>query len=367
MKILLYQIYGDIRDYHLELSYSILSAHRFLKEEPDDISIVLISETSNHRPDLPCESLIVSSETMREWQMGGAYKHAIQAYSLLFAINHFQSPVVLIDSDTIFHAHPRHLFERISPGKTLTHKNEGTLITSPEWPEWQRLIDQFEGRLAKSPIGPDSVMYNAGVLGIHPQDAALMNEVVSLTHTIRDASNVFTAVQLAASLVFASRTNISTCDDIVEHYWDGPRHYYHYQMNKIFPDFADLEKHDLSDLKIPPLRKVLKGKIRHRLAARIRSLSKGRDHRYNYACLSYLSALYSWKEDQDLANVWAGNALNTLKWGLQDWNYAVSAKDFEYFTPPYIDQQTWMHSGLKKKWKDYWKNAVESSASKSVE
>ncbi|MEF9605813.1 hypothetical protein O4J55_27195, partial [Paracoccus sp. PXZ] len=168
--------------------------------------------------------------------MNGRYKHAIQAYALHHAVRHFNAPTILIDSDTVFHSHPKQLFERLGPGKTLMHAREGILQDSPEWPEWEDLIRSTDGVLAGWPVSRNTTMHNAGVLGLHPQDAPLMEGVKAVMQEIRAQSSVFTAVQLAASVVFGAETELSNCDDLVEHYWNGPRAYYHHQMKHMFPD-----------------------------------------------------------------------------------------------------------------------------------
>jgi len=235
LKILLFQIYGTQRIYHLELTHSILSAARFLKDTPSDIRLVLAADADNQRPDLPVEHLLMTPQMLDEWQMGGTYKHAIQAYALHHAVQHFGAPVVLIDSDTLLREHPGGMFDRIGPGRTLMHRREGKLSDTPEWPEWQALMKATGGALGGQRITADSVMFNAGVLGIDPQDAPLMAQIKAVMHDVRRNSDVFTAVQLAASLVFAAKTEVSVCEDLVDHYWDGPRAYYHYQMNRMYP------------------------------------------------------------------------------------------------------------------------------------
>jgi hypothetical protein len=246
MKIVLFQIYGNQRAYHLELTYSVLSAARFLRDDPADIRLVLASDRDNQRPDLPVDHLLITPEMLHEWQMDGTYNHAIQAYALHHAVQHFGAPVTLIDSDTIIHEHPKRLFDKIGPGKALMHANEGRLFDSPEWPEWSSLIKRSEGRVAGCAVTPDSVMYNAGVLGLHPQDAPAMDEVKAAMRAIRDNSDMFTAIQLAASLVFgAGKMELSVCDDMVEHYWGGPRAYYQYQMQQTFPAWCCHHSGDL--------------------------------------------------------------------------------------------------------------------------
>lgn len=274
MKILLFQIYGDRRVYHLELTYSILSATRFLKADPAGIRLVLAVDAGNRRPDLPVEHLEMTPARLHEWQMGGSYNHAIQAYALHHAVRRYDAPVILIDSDTVIREHPRQLFDRIAPGRTLMHAREGRLGDSIEWPQWDALIRKSGGAVAGWPVSSDSVMYNAGVMGIHPQDAPLMEDVKAAMQSIRENSSMFTAVQLAASLVFGARTELSVCDDLVEHYWGGPRAYYHYQMQRMFPGVLSGAGIEDPGMTPAPLAQSPVVALKHRLAARIKRLQR---------------------------------------------------------------------------------------------
>lgn len=363
MKVLLFQIYGDQRVYHLELTYSILSAARFLRDDPGDIRIVLASDAKSQRPDLPAEHLLMTPEMLHEWQMGGTYNHAIQAYALHYAVQKFDAPVILIDSDTIIKQHPRVMFDKIGPGRALMHAREGRLQDSVEWPEWRALIARSGGRVGGSPVAPESVMFNAGVLGLDPKDAPLMDDIKVAMHDIRDNSDMFTAVQLAASLVLGGgKTELSVCDDVVEHYWGGPRAYFHYQMEQMFPGV--LEGGGIADPRMPlaALSQSPPVALRHRIAARIVRLRRGARAEYGSAYLAYLSAISLHLSNPKLANVWATKSLNMLKWGMPD--VQPHAADFKRFTPSRLEAEIWMDGDLRKRWQDYWlSNSTDCKAS----
>ncbi|WP_104491066.1 hypothetical protein [Paracoccus denitrificans] len=353
MKILLFQIYGNQRAYHLELTYSVLSAMRFLQDDPAGIRIVLAADAENRRPDLPADHLPITPDTLLEWQMNGSYTHAIQAHALHHAVRHFDAPTILIDSDTVFHAHPQHLFDRIGPGKTLMHAREGILRDSPEWPEWESLIRNTGGVLAGWPVDRNTVMHNAGVLGLHPSDAALMERVKAAMQKIRAQSPVFTAVQLAASLGFGNETELSDCDDLVEHYWNGPRAYYHYQIKRMFPKILQGGGIEGMNMPLAPLERNPPCRMGNRIAARIKRMRRGGDGEYAYAYLAYLNALSLRRSDMDMANVWAVTALDMLSWGVSRQHQEITT-DFAHFSPAGLDAQGWMQPALRRRWHDYW-------------
>ncbi len=367
MKILLFQIYGQNRIYHLELTYSILSAARFLKDDAEGVRIVLAADADNQRPDLPVDHLLLTPEMLHDWQMGGTYNHAIQAYALHHAVTHFDAPVILIDSDTVVREHPARMFDRIAPGKALMNKREREISETPEWPQWQDLIAKSGGAVGGLPLGRETVMYNAGVLGIDPKDAPLMDDVKAVMHDIRNYSDVFTAVQLAASLVLGAKTDLSVCDDLVDHYWDGPRAYYHYQMNRMFPGVLDGGGIAQPDLPLAPLKNDIPATLSNRIAARIKRMRRAAEPGYAYAYLAYRSALSVRDADRELAHVWAVTALNMLRWGLEHPRPPSTVEDFRLFAPEQIEAQVWMKPDLRRQWRIYWSEPNRPNTAKSAQ
>lgn len=353
-RILLFLIYGTGREYHLELSYSILSAARFLKDDPAGVKIVLVADPPNQRPDLPVEHLVIDNETLNTWQMGGAYFHAAKPYALAHALRHFDAPAILVDSDTIFHAHPKRLFDHIGPGRSLMHLNHGRLDHLPNAPEWDALIESSEGTVAGWPIGGDTVIYNSGLLGLDPRDVHLMDDVISVMKAIRTHSGVFTAEQLAASIVFLGATSIATCEDIVEHYWDGPRAYYHYQMARMFPQVLSGGGVELAELHIAALHREPPVRLIDKMATYFKRLQRGHDGDYIYAYLAYRSARSCQQRDPELANVWADTALAMLTWGVSH-QRGETTQDFSGFRPETLQSLRWMQPELRARWETYWK------------
>jgi hypothetical protein len=353
MKVLLFLIYGTGREYHLELTYSILSAARFLKDDPADVRIVLAADKANQRPDLPVEHLIIDDAMLNEWQMNGAYFHAAKPQALAYAMQHYGAPTILVDSDTIIHAHPKHLFERVAPGKSLLHESEGRLDQAANWDEWQALIEKSGGVVGTREISNASVMQNSGVIGLDPQDAHLMDDFIAVMHGIRAHSTVFTAEQLAASLAFTGPTEIAACPDLVEHYWDGPRPYYRYQMARMFPKVMGGGGIDDKEQTITALDREPPVKMADKIAARLKRLQRGNDGGYIHAYLAYRSALSCQHHDPDLANVWASNALAMLSWGLEK-QRPETPDDFAAFNAENLQTLDWMDPGLQRRWVDYW-------------
>ncbi len=353
MRVLLFQNYGSNLAYKLELTYCVLSAYQFLKNEPENIHLALICEDHNKRPDLPVENLIIPNELIHDWQQNGTYVHGFQAYALEYAIKYFNATVILVDTDTVFLNHPKYLFERISPGRALMNAKECPIKELPEWPDWKSLLQETNGMIGKRTVTEDSIMYNSGVLGLHPSDSDLLCEVQSIMRSILEKSSVFTAVQLAYSLVLTEETDVAVCDDIINHYWSENRAYFRYQFARMFSPIVSGKLLDSLEFKLPVLHENPPVKFRNRLLSRWKKLHGDSTEEYRSAYLAYISALSCKNADPELANVWAEQALNMLTWGIKR-SISNAYLDFTAFSASEISQQNWMNHELRDRWIAYW-------------
>jgi hypothetical protein len=357
MRVLQYISYGSNRRYHLELTYSVLSAHQHLLRDPADIRIVLVADEANLRTDLPVENVVVSTETVRQWQLDGTYNHALQAHSMRHVIQLYGAPTVLIDSDTVLKEHPRRLFERVAPGASLLNAREGRMQELREWPEIARIAAAIRADPEGPPLTADSVMYNSGVMGLDPQDAGLLDQVIVRTKAMRAQSSLFTCNQIAASLVFGGLSRLSTCEDLILHYWGGPRQYYQYQIDRMFPEVLRGGGVAAPDAPLAPLQDLPRPGFRHRLLGRLQRLRRGTSDAYAHAYACASNALAARASDRDMANVWAGTAVDVLAYGLPNGPRA-NLQDFRAFAPAQIDANAWLNADTRKRWKQYWSGEI---------
>ncbi|WP_299601331.1 hypothetical protein [uncultured Tateyamaria sp.] len=359
MKVLLFLIYGDQRVYHLELTYSILSAWQYLKDDPEDIRIVLAADEANQRPDLPVDALLLSPQMMADWSMRGTYHHAIKLHVMHHALQKYAAPVAMIDSDTVFMGHPKHLFERFGPERALMHACEGPLENSAEWPEWKALIQNCGGCVTGRPISSKTIMHNAGVYGLMPEHASLMQTAVAILEDLRKHGSVFTAEQLAGSVALHDVLEIAECRDLIEHYWHGPRAYFHYQMGQMFHGVREGGGVADMNMRLPTLQRHIPSRPAHQVGARLKRLQRRAPSEYEFAYRAYLGARSTRLSDPELANVWALTALNMLTWGMPDGKLLLNTieTDFALFSPARLHEQNWMTVPLQKRWAAFWVEA----------
>jgi hypothetical protein len=208
-----------------ELHFSILSAARFLKAD-SDWRIVLYTDRSEPFAQLPVEPVLIDGETVASWIGPHHYVWRTKIKVIAGALaSPGTSRCVYVDGDTYFLRSPAALFSRVAPGKSLLHLREGW----PPPPEVAavdhvlRDLQPVDTSGAPWRFGSDRASWNAGVVGLHGDDAHLCREVEHLTdqlleHGFGDLSH--TSEQVAFTVCLDQRTTLRPAHDVVMHYWD---------------------------------------------------------------------------------------------------------------------------------------------------
>lgn len=342
MKVLAYFLYGNDREYFQELQFSVISAMRFLQNQ-DEIVIRLICDSD--QIDLPIERLVFSSEEFASWTRDRTYLFRAKIGAVLKAVDHYQCPVILLDTDTFFTDHPARLFDRISRSRSLMHQYESTLLESPE-PGWRTILEH-QIRINRIAVTPDAPMYNSGVIGVHPTHRALLEAAFEVLDRLYDISPVFNIEQFAVGAALAQKTMISTCPDVIEHYWGAQKDFIRVQIAKA------IEQGRAENLlsQIPPFQSIYpKVRKRDRLLTAL-SYFKHWNNNYRRALLAYRSALFYAAKDIGYANAWASNALQALKIS----NHPSCRSDFQCFRQDSINTLTWLSPSVKRGWLNFWR------------
>ncbi|GAP96987.1 hypothetical protein NIES2104_35340 [Leptolyngbya sp. NIES-2104] len=337
MKVLAYFLYGNDREYLQELEFSVLSAMRFLQNQ-DDIVIRLICDSDDVAVQI--ERLVFSPEEFASWTHDRTYFFRGKIGALLKAIDHYQCPVILLDTDTFFTDHPAKLFDRISPVRSLMHQYESTLSESPE-PGWKNILEHNTHG-----VTPGSPMYNSGVIGLDPANWTLLKDAFEILDRLYNISPVFNVEQFAVGAALAQETTISTCPDVIEHYWGAQKDFIRVQIAKA------LEHNQAERLlaQIPPFQSIYpKVRTCDRIFTTL-SYFKHWNNNYRRALLSYRSALFYAAKDIGYANAWASNALQALKIS----NHRSYQADFQCFRQDSIETLTWLSPSVKRGWLRFW-------------
>lgn len=347
MKSLVYLIYGDAQVYHLELSYSVMSA---LRHQTDpSMRIVLITDERNRRDDLPVEHLIFDAAQMSAWTDGGTYNHAAKAGVVLLALDKLGGQVVLVDTDTYFIDDPCRIFTRINQTYSVMHVCEGSLRDQNGY------YDQIIAHSAKTPfngydINADSAMWNSGLIGVDETLRGALSEVPELIRYLHSMDpRVHSVEQFAFGEVLARHRTIRPGDDALVHYYGYERHFLHCGLRKLFPEFTPevFARAQAAEAALDCYPKTL---LQNKIFAKVRQSWRRAPDIYRFAQLAYLSAFN--EQRPDYANAWASIAIDAIRWN--HFNLEHVQTDFKEMRLSKLPEYSWLRSETHSLWERYW-------------
>jgi hypothetical protein len=223
MKNLLYISYGTGL-HEQETVFSLLSAWHWTPPGTDDLRFLVYTDHPPAYADLPVTVEFIPTEQWVEWSGPTRFNHRRKILALQHAFQKYPAPTVLLDGDTWLRRPPQLLFDRVGPGRTIMHLNEGRLahISGPRPREMAAFLRQNRfvgpGGCGLS-IPPDSSIWNAGVVGMDPSESSLLDDVLGLTDQFCARSSLHILEQFAFSYILEQRTQLQEAGDIVFHYW----------------------------------------------------------------------------------------------------------------------------------------------------
>ena len=223
---LLYLSYGQ-GPHVAHIAFSILSAHAAGGAVPPT---VVFTDRPEDYEGLGAECVRLDPAQLREWRGPRDFNHVVKLEVLRVALERFAAPCLYVDGDTYFRRPPARVLARIGPGRSVMHLREGRVGLLGQ-PEQRKLADAlapggFTDRAgAPLELEPQATLWNAGVLGLHPADAPLLDDAIHLTHQVYERSGSHIAEQFAISYFMDRRTRVEPSSDAVYHYWPYLRSY----------------------------------------------------------------------------------------------------------------------------------------------
>ncbi len=348
---LVYLVYGSRREYQLELSYSVLSAFHRARASGTALRIALIGDDGNLRPDLPLENLRITQAELALWTRGGSYHHAAKIHALSKALDLFGGNVALIDTDTYFTAAPARLFERIGAQRSLMHAEEGVL---GDCTYLGPILERLSGVSLSYELSSATRLLNSGVIGLNQADGHLLTDALQLVHQLYALYPAFSIEQFALSVVLDRRTRLSSCAELVRHYYGYERAFMHLQIAQLFPQFT-AERFHAHAQALPKLEGFPEKRARDRLRAHCKSLLRSEGSDYRFAYLACLSAHRSARRAPAYADVWAGIAVEVLR--RNEFHIAHLERDFRSMRN--LDQVAWASPKTRQAWVCFWQQLAQ--------
>ena len=235
MNTLLYLSYGR-GPHELEVAFSALSTLRNSKQT-EQFRTLVYTDNPDSFANQPVDVQFVASGQWVAWAGKQRFNHRRKIMALQHALATADGPVVLLDGDTWLRGAIHQLFDRIGPGQSLMHIWEGQVsdVRTPVYQRLQQVLDNaslVDSKGISYRIPSHASMWNAGVIGLHPEDAPLLDEVLHLTDQLTQISDLHILEQFAFSCVLSERTSLSEAADLVFHYWPP---YLHNPFRKKLP------------------------------------------------------------------------------------------------------------------------------------
>lgn len=236
----LYLDYGGRPQYRRELRYSLISLRQDLMlQGPETARIAVYTDAPALYAAWPVTVVDITAE-VGPWSGEGLYHHRIKPEVVKDALARFAAPVCFLDSDSIiqpgFHAE---LAGKLAAGVVMNRFE----LVNPFPP-----LKGF--RTVLPHLGPyrydvaQSWMYNSGLIGMRPEHAPLLDDVLAFIDALIGRARKFpTLEQFALSEVL--RLNAMPVAQVHEtflHYWQGRRRIYmaHQIEKSLSPDWNDL-------------------------------------------------------------------------------------------------------------------------------
>jgi hypothetical protein len=207
-----------------ELVYSVLSARQLLGRNATPCRIIIYTDDGSPFRDLAVHIECKSRKVLSDWAGPLNFNHRRKIFAIKDALSRFGDRILYCDADTYFLTHPGDVFSRIQPGHTVMHMREGYLNESNA-AGLEPFFTDTELRTvrgARWKIGCDTLMFNAGVIGMHEADIGLLDEIVYLTDQIYPHVKIHTIEQFAFSVCLRQRTELREAYDVICHYWPMP-------------------------------------------------------------------------------------------------------------------------------------------------
>jgi hypothetical protein len=205
-----------------EVLFSIPSAV-FKRKSADDFRIVIFTDDPLPFESTPAEIVVIDQKQSDEWAGPHNYVYRRKICGFAHALRQYNAPVAMIDGDTYFLAPPEDLFGRIAPGKTLMHCPEGRI-------GYLVALGFARHELAKAHVTTTTddlrlttewMMWNSGVVGVHPADVALVDRSIALNDAVQQATGIRVSEQIAFTHVLSNNSQLQPARDLVFHYHEG--------------------------------------------------------------------------------------------------------------------------------------------------
>lgn len=298
---LVYLAFGS-DTYHQEALFSIASAFAAARESGDQVPDILVL-TDNPKPYnlVPVRIRLLDKATREAWSQPHGYHFRIKHVALRKILDEHEI-ALLIDTDTLFNVSPLRLFERIRPGTMLCNVVSRPYGECRDSPLYRNLHEDLK---ARGLADDDMATLNSGVIGLHRNDAPVLDHSIALMDELYPRSEkAYVLEEFCLAIAARGRVQLVDCPDLIHHYWSRKTLFRakvrawlrkHGQQPLSDAALADL-RHVSIDIPRPPTWRRLVGKL---LTARLSPLPRQFVREVLNGCYEHANEF-----DQACAPVW---------------------------------------------------------------
>jgi len=222
----MYVLYGDDEIFLTEASYSIGALRKRI--DPNHSRIIMFTDRPERIRSLPviCESI---AHEINEMKGPSGFGYRIKPCCILKCAEKYPGNILYMDCDTMAKGPIQEVAARLGPGHVLMFKQE----------RLAGRFSQFEGFKTQLPdgreysYGPQSRMFNAGVIGLHQDNANLVNTALAICDALLlQGRGLHISEQFALTEAFRlAGLEIVSAHKVVDHYYRGSaKKYMHHQL-----------------------------------------------------------------------------------------------------------------------------------------
>ncbi|MDR3456739.1 MAG: hypothetical protein P4N60_04795 [Verrucomicrobiae bacterium] len=224
----IYVLFGDVERFYIEAAYSISTLRRRLN--PQNSRIIVFTDHPEKIRSWPVTGVSIAGQ-IGEMQGVYGYNLRVKLGCLLQSLETYPGNTVFVDSDTFFKKSPDALKARWQDGCVLIHRLDSLALEKSPYKGLQlRLPDGLDYK-----YGPESCMFNSGVIGLRPADVAIVkNALVICDAQLQRAGKSHICEQLAISeAIRISGRKITETDDVIAHYYrSSAKKYMQHQISR---------------------------------------------------------------------------------------------------------------------------------------
>ena len=195
---------------------------------------------------------ILQESTISEWvKKANGHFFVVKAWITLETLSKFGTCTVLLDTDTFFYKDPEPLFTKIQEGYSVMHLREYNIFSDSNLNTFfaQRSFNSLDGN--SNSIHPGCYMWNAGVVGVHPDNIYLLPEIISLTEQLSFETNNQGWRNLLEQISFSyflenQRNGMVEAEGYIFHYWFFK--YARYLLGSYFNEFSQSDREEYTRL-----------------------------------------------------------------------------------------------------------------------